>query len=120
MTRSHRRARVIARPKLNEFKEKYPEAADALDNWEDTVTSLSFSTFQELHAQINTVDLVNGVHLVFNIMGNRYRLITGVYWGHPAIYLKEFFTHKEYDQWSAEQRTDRAKKAAKGTKKGGK
>lgn len=116
--RSIHRARVIARPRLEEFKAQYPDAAQALDNWEDTVTRLSFGSFAQLQQQINTVDLVNGIFLVFNIMGGRYRLITGVYWPQPALYLKHFFTHKEYDLWSQEQRTQQAKKAAQQHKKG--
>ncbi|GGI88044.1 hypothetical protein GCM10010914_23040 [Deinococcus wulumuqiensis] len=108
---------MISRPQLEEFKAEYPEAAQALENWEDTVTSLRFSNFSELQQQINTVDLVNGVFLVFNIMGNRYRLITGVYWPQPALYLKHFFTHKAYDAWSQEQRTQQAKKAAQELKR---
>ena len=115
--RPPRRARVISRPQLEEFKAKYPEATQALENWEDTVTSLRFSSFSELQKQVTTVDLVNGVFLVFNIMGNRYRLITGVYWPQPALYLKHFFTHKEYDAWSQEQRTQQARKAAQELKK---
>lgn len=118
LPRSPRRARVISRPQLEAFKAKYPDAAQALENWEDTVTGLRFSTFLELQQQINTVDLVNGVFLVFNIMGNRYRLITGVYWPQPALYLKYFLTHKEYDAWSQEQRSQQAKKAAQQLKRG--
>lgn len=109
---------MIARPQLEAFKQQYPEAAQALENWEATVTSLRFSSFAELQQQLNTVDLVNGIFLVFNIMGNRYRLITGVYWPQPALYLKHFFTHKEYDAWSQGQRTQQARKAARELKKG--
>lgn len=107
------RARIISRPKLEEFKDSHPEAAQALKNWEDTVTSLKFGTFSELQQQINTVDLVHGTFLVFNIMGGRYRLITGVYWPAPALYLKHFLTHKEYDVWTQEQRRAAAKKSNK-------
>lgn len=114
---SKRKARIISRPALNEYKRKYPDAADALDGWEDTISGLSFHSFEELRGFINTVDFVNGRYLVFNIVGNRYRLITTAYWPHPAIYLKAFLTHKEYDAWSDEQRTDKAKKAAKQPKK---
>lgn len=77
------------------------------------MTALSFHTFQELQQQINSVDYVNGTYLVFNVMGNRYRLITTVYWPHPALYLKHFLTHKDYEAWTAEQRTDKARKDAK-------
>lgn len=104
-----RRARIISRPTLVEFKADYPDAADALDGWEDTITSLSFQSFGELQRQIASVDYVNGTFLVFNILGNRYRLITTVYWPHPALYLKHFFTHKDYDTWTAEQRQVKAK-----------
>lgn len=108
-----RTARIISRPTLNEYKARFPEAADALDGWEDTITSLSFHGFDELRQHINTVDLVNGTYLVSNIVGNRFRLITTVFWPHPALYLKLFLTHKDYDAWSREQRTDRAKTAVK-------
>lgn len=102
-----RRARIISRPTLAEFKADSPDAADALDGWEDTITSLSFSSFGELQRQIASVDYVNGTFLVFNILGNRYRLICTIYWPHPALYLKHFLTRKDYDAWTAEQRKAR-------------
>lgn len=108
-----RRARIISRPTLAVFKADYPEAANALDGWEDTITSLSFQSFAQLQAQIASVDYVNGTFLVFNILGNRYCLITTVYWPHPALYLKHFFTHKDYDTWTAEQRRAKAKTGRK-------
>lgn len=46
----------------------------------------------------NSVDLVNP-YTVFDVGGNKYRVITRVSYLHQTVHIKYVFTHKEYDKW---------------------
>lgn len=95
--------RVIAKSRLNQLSFQYPDAAQDLQAWYDLIRKSDFDNFAQLRRVVNSVSLVNG-QLVFNIRGNRYRLIVTVFWGGKQLYVKSLLTHKAYDAWSAEQR----------------
>jgi mRNA interferase HigB len=56
-----------------------------------------FSSFAELRAAFGAVDKVGDLH-VFNIAGNKYRLITFLRFDRQLCYIKQVLTHTEYDK----------------------
>lgn len=46
---------------------------------------------------------------MFNIKGNNYRLITIIHYRYQRVYIKEFFTHAEYDQWNKDRKRSKRK-----------
>jgi mRNA interferase HigB len=60
--------------------------------------STQFENFAELKAAFNSVDKV-GIFYVFNIGGNKYRLITAIHFNTKMVFIRSVFTHKEYDKW---------------------
>jgi len=70
---------VITRKRLNEFAEKYPETKSALAHWYVAMKKGSFSNVTELRAVFPTADRV-GKLTVFNIGGNRVRLIAAIHY----------------------------------------
>jgi mRNA interferase HigB len=86
---------VITRKRLNEFAEKYPEAKSALAHWYVAMKKGSFSNVAELRAVFPTADRV-GKLTVFNIGGNRVRLIAAIHYN--RVYIRAVLTHTEYDE----------------------
>lgn len=87
---------VITRKRLNEFAGLYPEAKTALAHWYELSRRHDFSTFAELRAVFPSADRV-GKLTVFNVGGNKVRLIAAVHYNRKRIYIRAVLTHAEYD-----------------------
>ncbi len=88
---------VITRKRLNEFAEKYPETKTALAHWYILAKRNDFSNFAELKAMFPTADQV-GKLTVFNVGGNKVRLITAIHYNRKRFYIRGVLTHAEYDE----------------------
>ena len=88
---------VITRKRLNEFADKYPEAKTALARWYSLAKHNDFSTFAELRAKFPSADQV-GKLTVFNVGGNRVRLIAAIHYNRKKIYIRAVLTHAEYNE----------------------
>ena len=88
---------VITRKRLNEFAEKYPEAKTALAHWYDLAKHKEFSSFVELRALFPSADQV-GKLTVFNIGGNKVRLVAAIHYNRKKVYIRAVLTHAEYDE----------------------
>ena len=88
---------VITRKRLNEFAEKYPETRTALAKWYYSVRRNDFSSLPNLKLMFPTVDQV-GKLTVFNVGGNKVRLISAIHYNRKRIYIRAVLTHEEYDR----------------------
>jgi len=88
---------VITRKRLNEYAEKYPETRTALANWYDLVSSNDFSSLPNLKLMFPTADQV-GKLTVFNVGGNKVRLVAAIHYNRNRIYIRGVLTHEEYDR----------------------
>ena len=66
--------RVITNRRLLEFSTIHHDASGPLQAWRKAMESADFSSFAELRVVFGSVDKVGSLH-VFNIAGNKYRLI---------------------------------------------
>lgn len=89
---------IIARATLLYYCKKYPEAAIALQEWYHELVKCSFSNFNELKRVYGNASIVADDRVVFNIMGNKYRLVVRMVFEYKAIQVKWFGTHAEYDK----------------------
>ncbi|HLM00992.1 MAG TPA: type II toxin-antitoxin system HigB family toxin [Pyrinomonadaceae bacterium] len=89
--------RVISKRRLREFWETEKQAELPLDTWYRTALKASWQNLSEVKADYPSVDLV-GKCLVFNIGGNKFRLIVKIEFLLQVIYIKFVLTHKEYDK----------------------
>ncbi len=87
---------VIAKPALIEFWAKYPDAENPLQAWYHTMESEVFIDFNDLRATFASADYVDGL-TVFNIGGNKYRLITAIHYNRHKIFIRAVLTHTEYN-----------------------
>jgi len=87
---------VITRKRLNEFAAKYPEANNALANWYRQMKQRNFASIEEIREIFPTADKV-GKLTVFNIGGNKARLVAAIHYNRKKIYIRAVLTHSEYD-----------------------
>lgn len=88
---------IITQQRIWEAKRKYPEVTNALDGWYRVMKQNKFNNFSELKRSFNSVDKVGSVY-VFDIGGNKLRLIANIHFNRQKIYIRHVLTHKEYDK----------------------
>lgn len=89
---------IITRKTLLEYCKKYPVAATALQEWYHELVNSDFKNFNDLKKVYGNASLVADDRVVFNIMGNKYRLVVRVVFAFKTIQVKWFGTHAEYDK----------------------
>lgn len=89
---------IITRRTLLEYAQKYPMAKTALFEWYHELIISDFKSFNELKKVYGNVSLVSDDRVVFNIMGNKYRLVVRMVFEFKSIQVKWFGTHTEYDK----------------------
>lgn len=88
---------VITRKRLNDFSETYPDTKTALQHWYHTIKSNNFDSFNELKILFPHADQV-GKLTVFNVGGNKVRLIAAIHYNNHKVYIRAILTHSEYDK----------------------
>ena len=92
---------VIARKTLREFWEKHPDAEGALRAWFDEATRARWRSPQDIRARYAHASFVGADRVVFNIGGNKYRLIVAVRYRSGTVFVRFVGTHADYDQIDA-------------------
>lgn len=75
----------------------YPDAGDPLQGWRRLMEGSKYLNFSELRLSFRGVDKVGDLY-VFNIGGNKYRLIAFLHFERQLCYIKQVLTHGEYDK----------------------
>ena len=91
---------VISHRKLKEFYET-PGREDskvALERWYNAALSADWHNFSEIKDDFPTTDYVGNQHYVFDIRGNKYRLVVVIKFTIGRIFIRFVGTHAEYDK----------------------
>ncbi len=88
---------VIAKSALVQFWSVHPDAESPLEAWYRTMESEVFTDFNDLRATFGSADYVDSL-TVFNIGGNKYRLIAAIHYNRHKVYIRAVLTHAEYDR----------------------
>lgn len=88
---------VISKKKLREFWENYPKARSPLEAWYQVARHAEWESFADVRAAFNTADQV-GRFTVFDIGGNKYRLIAVIHFDRGKVFVRHMLTHAEYDE----------------------
>ncbi len=88
---------IISRKTLRLFWADYPDSENALSRWFKIVKDKQFENFAALRVTFPSADKVDDL-IVFNIGGNKYRLIASVHFNTGKVYIRHVLTHKEYDK----------------------
>ena len=99
--------RVIARPALRNFAERFPDTETALNAWWKQMRGNDYASPHDLRTAFPGVDFLGDGLTVFDIRGNNCRVIASVNYRAGIVFIKHVFTHAEYDGWSDNRRKGR-------------
>jgi mRNA interferase HigB len=88
--------RVISRRTLREFWTTHHDAAGPLKAWFRIAEAAEWTCFANLRETFPNADMV-GRCTVFNIGGNKYRLVAVIHFNRGRVYIRHVLTHAEYD-----------------------
>jgi mRNA interferase HigB len=89
--------RVISKKKLREFWGQHRDAEAPLNQWYRAATKATWRSIADAKVVFPHADAVYNC-TVFNIGGNKYRLIVEIKYNKQVIYVKHALTHKDYDK----------------------
>jgi mRNA interferase HigB len=89
--------RVISRRAIRAFAERYPAALTPLLNWANATESVDWRTPADVRRTFNTADFVDGL-TVFDVGGNKYRVVAFIHYRRRAVFIKSVMTHREYEK----------------------
>ena len=89
--------RIISKKKIKEFWIKYPDSERPLKVWYSICKNLTFKNFSEIKNIFNSSDFFED-KIIFDIGGNKYRLIVKIQYKIRTIFIKGIYTHKEYEK----------------------
>jgi len=88
---------VISRKKLRDYCKQHADCCEALDDWYKICSQADWVSLVEVQRIYPQAEAV-GNFTVFNIKGNKYRLIVSINYAKQIIYIKFVLTHAEYDK----------------------
>jgi mRNA interferase HigB len=86
---------VVSHKAIRVFCEKHADARKAPDHWYRVAKRAAWASFAEVKQSFNTADFVPPV-IVFDIGGNKYRLIAEINFGRRVLFIRSIMTHKDY------------------------
>ena len=89
---------VISRKTLAEFYGNHGDAKDSLETWYRVCKKAAWRNFNEVQTTYPAADVVSDDRMVFNIKGNRYRLVARFSFRYKAIQVKWIGTHARYNE----------------------
>jgi mRNA interferase HigB len=88
---------VITRSALVKFWTKHPDARGPLQDWFNIMEKQVFTDLVNLRETFASADQVGNL-TVFNIGGNKYRLIAAIHYNRHKVFIRNVLTHAEYDR----------------------
>ena len=95
---------VISKHALSAFWLKHPAARAPLEAWYRLAKTSNFFSFSEVKRTFGSADYVPPF-VVFDVGGNNFRLIVALHYDRQKMYIREVFTHAEYDRWNKSYRS---------------
>lgn len=77
---------------------KHPDIIDALNKWYGDSKRSDWKNLSAIKKMFNSVDYVGNDRYVFNIKGNKYRLVVMIHFPKRTMYIRFIGTHAEYDK----------------------
>ena len=95
--------RVVAKKALRTFWERFPDSGDALKAWFAEAKIAIWSTPEDIKSQYRSASILKNGRVIFNICGNKYRLVVKISYRNGVVLIRFIGTHKEYDAIDAEE-----------------
>jgi len=95
--------RIIAVKTLRLFWQKYNDSEQPLKAWFEIAGKANWQNPGDIKSQFRNASFLADNRVVFNIAGNKYRLIVKINYAYYTIYVRFIGTHKEYDTINAKE-----------------
>jgi mRNA interferase HigB len=89
---------IITKRKIIDFYQTDSRAKESLLRWHSEVLLSDWKDFHSIKQSFNSVDSVGNDRFVFNIGGNKYRIVAMIHFSKRTVYIRFVGTHKEYDK----------------------
>lgn len=87
--------RVISKKPLRAFWDRHPESKPAIEDWFRKASQLKAPSFPSLCQTFGSADYVDGF-TIFDVGGNRYRIVAAIHYDKQRLYVRQVMTHAEY------------------------
>ena len=94
--------RIISKSVLREFWTRFPDAESPLRSWWTIANGENWSSFADIRRTYNSADHIGSNRVVFNVGGNKYRLVVAFDFAFQMGFVRFVGTHSEYDKINAE------------------
>ena len=94
--------RIIVRRALREHWQRRHESEQPLRAWFSEVSKMNWHSPADIKLQYRTASVLRDGRCVFNIAGNKYRLVVWINYDYQIVYIRFIGTHKEYDKIDAQ------------------
>lgn len=94
--------RVIAKKILRDFWEKYADSEQQLKTWHKEASKAVWDSPSDIKAEYTRASILKSGRVVFNICGNKYRLIVDINYRRHWVFIRFIGTHKDYDSIDAD------------------
>ena len=89
---------IISKTTLTEFGVQHSDSIEALNKWYEVSKKANWNNLSDLKNSFNSVDYVGNDRYVFNIKGNKYRLVAMIFFSIRTIFIRFIGAHAEYDK----------------------
>ena len=94
--------RVIAKKILREFWEKHTDSKEQLKTWYKEASKAIWISPADIKSEYPKASILKSERVVFNICGNKYRLIVQINYLRQWVFIRFIGTHGEYEKINAE------------------
>ena len=97
--------RIISKKTLKDFYEQkeYAHSKTSLEAWHKEALNSNWQNPNDIKIQYKSASVVGNNRIVFNIHGNKYRLIVKINYYAHVVYIRFIGTHKQYDAIDAKE-----------------
>lgn len=95
--------RIISRKALKDFARRFPDAEGQLDAWYHEVKKAKWQTHADIKEKYRSASILKYNRVVFNICGNKYRIVVKTNYRNGTVFIRFVGTHAEYDKINAEE-----------------
>lgn len=89
---------VISKTTLADFGQNHADAVEPINEWYEKTKQANWASLKDIKATFNSVDYVGNDRYVFNIKGNKYRLVAMIFFDIRTLYIRFIDTHARYNK----------------------
>jgi mRNA interferase HigB len=89
---------IVSHKAIRTFCTNNPELETALDKWYREALKADWADFSAVKQTFNATDSVGNALFVFNVGGNKCRLIARIFFRKRTVFIRFIGTHKQYDE----------------------